>query len=131
MAIKKSSKKNKLTRGQVRNLLFVQKGRCAISGFKLDPKNVSIDHIVPLSRKEFKDNPLYGKIWLVDTRVNKLKGNLTIDELNKIIEGISKNMSVTDKLKKSLSTDIVEEMNVDDFNKYIEENFDDDGFIKK
>ena len=44
-----------LTRGQVRSLLKLQKGRCALTGRKIHPTNVSIDHIFPLSRAdEFK-----------------------------------------------------------------------------
>ena len=41
---------------KIRFLLKKQNGRCAISGIKLDPKDTSIDHILPISRKEFNNN---------------------------------------------------------------------------
>ena len=123
-------KKDKLTRAQFRRLLFIQKGRCALSGIKLDPKRVSVDHIVPLSRQDLKNDPLYGKYWLVDTSVNKLKGNLSLDELKKIVDNINKNSATMEKLKEKLLKGKIEEMNIDDFNKYIEDNYDEDGIVK-
>ena len=123
-------KKDKLTRAQFRRLLFIQKGRCALSGIKLDPKRVSVDHIVPLSRQDLKNNPLYGKYWLVDTSVNKLKGNLSLDELKKIVDNIKKNSANMEKLEEKLLKGKIEEMNIDDFNKYIEDNYDEDGIVK-
>ena len=123
-------KKDKLTRAQFRRLLFIQKGRCALSGIKLDPKRVSVDLIVPLSRQDLKNNPLYGKYWLVDTSVNKLKGNLSLDELKKIVDNIKKNSANMEKLEEKLLKGKIEEMNIDDFNKYIEDNYDEDGIVK-
>ena len=71
-------------------MLKRQNGRCAISGEKLSPVNVSVDHIFPLSRKEFENEKLYGKSWLVTSKINRLKGSLTLDELYKLLEKIKK-----------------------------------------
>ncbi len=118
-----------LKRGQIRALLHLQKGRCAITGKKLDPKNVSIDHIIPLSRKEFKDHPLYGKYWLVDTNVNRLKGALTLEELTETLNNINENKKITDNLKAILQNQNLAEMSKEEFDKYIDENYDDNGQI--
>ena len=42
-----------INRSEIRSLLLRQRGRCAISGIKIKPSTVSLDHIVPLARKEF------------------------------------------------------------------------------
>lgn len=118
-----------LKRGQIRYLLKLQEGLCAISGKKLDPKNVSIDHIIPLSRKDLKDHPLYGKFWLVDTEINKLKGALTLEDLDKLINSISSNRINREKLKTKLLEPLLE-IEKSDFDKYIDENYDDNGQIK-
>lgn len=57
--------KSPMKRGHVRYLLKKQNGRCALTGEKLNPKDVSIDHVIPL--KSIKDNKKkdYGKFWLV------------------------------------------------------------------
>ena len=123
------SKDKHLKRGQIRALLHLQKGRCAITGKKLDPKNVSIDHIIPLSRKEFKDHPLYGKYWLVDTNVNRLKGALTLEELTETLNTINENKKITDNLKEILKNQNLAEMSKEEFDKYIDENYDDNGQI--
>jgi CRISPR/Cas system Type II protein with McrA/HNH and RuvC-like nuclease domain len=124
------TKDKHLKRGQIRKLLYLQKGRCAISGKKIDPKNVSIDHIIPLSRKDLKDHPLYGKYWLVDTDINILKGALTLEELEKLINKIISNKSKTNELKEILQNQELEEMEKEEFDKYIDENYDDHGRIK-
>lgn len=118
-----------LKRGQIRYLLKLQEGLCAISGKKLDPKNVSIDHIIPLSRKDLKDHPLYGKFWLVDTEINKLKGALTLEDLDKLVSNINSNKINREKLKKKLLEPLLE-IEKSDFDKYIDENYDDNGQIK-
>ena len=122
--------KHKLTRGQIRKLLHIQNGRCAISGVKLDPKKVSIDHIIPLSRKEFMNDPLFGKYWLVDAKINKLKGALTLDELYEVIENIRNNITITKNIKNSFKNKDIEEMNRKDFDEYINNYFDENGIIK-
>ena len=91
-----------IPRTQIRYMLKRQKGRCAISGEKLSPVNVSVDHIFPLSRKEFENEKLYGKSWLVTSSINRLKGSLTLDELYQLIEKIKNHSINTKELFKSL-----------------------------
>ena len=43
-----------MKRGHIRALLKKQNGRCALSGEKLNPKDVSIDHIIPLKASKGK-----------------------------------------------------------------------------
>ena len=65
-----------LSRGQVRSLLKLQNGRCAISGKKIHPSMVSIDHIYPVSRsKEFGDKKGFGKYY---GRVTKTGGAILL-----------------------------------------------------
>ena len=120
------------SRGQIRYLLKKQNGRCAISGEKLDPRLVSPDHIIPVSRKEFSNNNLYGRVWLVSTAVNKMRSNLTLDEFYDIIEKIYKNRdnaeNFADELKKFND---FPEIKKKDFDEYIEKNYDQNGIIKK
>ena len=83
--------KKMMTRGQMRSLIKKQKGRCAISGEKLDPKDVSIDHIIPLKKVKNKKQKDYGKFWLVKTEVNRMKGSLELNEFYKLLENILRN----------------------------------------
>jgi len=120
-----------LTRGQIRYLLKMQNGRCAITGDKLDPRNVAPDHIIPISRTEFKNNPLYGKIWLVSASVNRLKLNSTMEEFFELIEKIYLNKGSAAKSLEVFNKDQdLPEMSKQEFDKYIEESFDEDGIIK-
>jgi len=119
------------TRGQIRYLLKKQNGRCALTGEKLDPKKVSPDHIIPISRNEFSDNNLYGQVWLVSTAVNRMRSNLTLEEFYKVIDGIFKNkedaLKFADELGRMKDLPEIEKK---DFDEYIEKNYDQNGIIK-
>ena len=120
-----------LSRGQVRSLLKLQKGRCAISGKKIHPSMVSIDHIYPVSRsEEFSNKKGFGKYWLVDPDINRIKGNLTVDELREKILMIENFKKESDEIKKTLLNSDLEEMSKSEFDEYIKTNYDENGVIK-
>lgn len=123
--------KKMMTRGQMRSLIKKQKGRCAISGEKLDPKDVSIDHIIPLKKVKNKKQKDYGKFWLVKTEVNRMKGSLELNEFYKLLENILRNKKNTMILKKIIEKEKLVDMSKDEFEKYLEDNFDENGIIKK
>lgn len=123
--------KKMMTRGQMRSLIKKQKGRCAISGEKLDPKDVSIDHIIPLKKVKNKKQKDYGKFWLVKTEVNRMKGSLELNEFYKLLENILRNKKSTMTLKKIIEKEKLADMSKDEFEKYLEDNFDENGIIKK
>tara|TARA_B110000285_G_C14694974_1_gene410807 strand:- start:110 stop:496 length:387 start_codon:yes stop_codon:yes gene_type:complete len=119
------------TRGQIRYLLKKQNGRCALTGEKLDPKKVSPDHIIPISRNEFSDNNLYGQVWLVSAGVNRMRSNLTLEEFYKVIDGIFKNKEDALKFADELAgMKDLPEIEKKDFDEYIEKNYDQNGIIK-
>ena len=120
-----------MTRGQMRSLIKKQKGRCAISGEKLDPKDVSIDHIIPLKKVKKNNQKDYGKFWLVKTEVNRMKGSLDLSEFYKILEKILKYKKKSMELKNIIEKNKLDEMNKDEFEKYLHDNFDENGIIKK
>jgi 5-methylcytosine-specific restriction endonuclease McrA len=64
-----------------------QKLKCAISGIKLTGENLSLDHIVPLSRGGDSE---ITNLQLVEKRVNVMKSDMNIDELVQICEAIVK-----------------------------------------
>ena len=123
--------KSPMKRGHVRYLLKKQNGRCALTGEKLNPKDVSIDHVIPL--KSIKDNKKkdYGKFWLVKMEVNRMKGSLDLDKFLNLIEKIYKNKSNIIRLKNDLSKMKLKEMDSASFEEYIAKNYDKNGFIKK
>ena len=123
--------KKMMTRGQMRSLIKKQKGRCAISGEKLDPKDVSIDHIIPLKKVKNKKQKDYGKFWLVKTEVNRMKGSLELKEFYKLLENILRNKKSAMTLKKIIEKEKLADMSKDEFEKYLEDNFDENGIIKK
>ena len=119
------------TRGQIRYLLKRHNGRCAITGEKLDPRRVSPDHIIPISRKDLSEEKLYGKVWLVWRDVNRMKLALTIDEFYNVIEKIYMNKNNALKLFEEFKTlDKIPEMPKKEFDDYVEKNIDEDGIIK-
>ena len=123
--------KSPMKRGHVRYLLKKQNGRCALTGEKLNPKDVSIDHIIPLKSIKDKKKKDYGKFWLVKMEVNRMKGSLDLDRFHELIEKIYKNKSKTYKLKKDLNKMKLKEMDSISFEEYISKNYDKNGIIKK
>ena len=123
------NKENKVTQKYLRGLLKVQKGKCAITGKRLKPEEMSADHIIPVSRKEL--NPVNGKtnVWLVDKKVNQFKRTMTYDELIKICRLILENESEARKLQKSISNEFVKDFELNDFLDWVEKNSDENGYL--
>lgn len=119
-----------LNRGQVRSLLKRQNGRCALTGIKISPADVSVDHIIPISRRDLENQKGYGKCWLVHTSVNRMKGNQTLEEFYDIISKVINFKQEAIKLQKELYETDLPEMNKDEFNKYLQEFFDEKGVIR-
>tara|TARA_B100000989_G_C19433576_1_gene424139 strand:+ start:603 stop:986 length:384 start_codon:yes stop_codon:yes gene_type:complete len=124
-------KLKKLDRKLIRSLLIAQKGRCAISGQKLKPADVALDHILPISRTEFKNKKGYADGWLVTKKVNALKNTLTIDELYELIDKINKNRKNTKIILDKIINKKLKPIEKEDFDDYIKNNYSDDGQIKK
>ena len=120
-----------ISRGEIRALLSKQNGRCALTGVKIRPSDVSLDHVIPISRTEFSKKKGYGKGWLVSKKANALKGSLTLEELYKIISLILKNKKKTKKIKNAIVNNKIKEMTKEDFDNYIKKNYDRYGEIKK
>ena len=120
-----------MRRGHIRYLLKKQNGRCALSGEKLNPKDVSIDHIVPLKITKDKKDKNYGKFWLVKMEINRMKGSLDLDQFHNLVQKIYKNKLNTNKLKKELDKMKLKEMELKEFEEYIQKYYDKKGIIKK
>ena len=76
---------------EIRGMLCEQDFKCAITGRALEPENTTGDHIIPLSRKALKPAAGPENVWLVDKSVNKLKSNLTYEELLQLAKEIVAN----------------------------------------
>ena len=121
----------KLDRKMVRSLLIAQNGRCAISGEKIKPSDVALDHILPVSRRELKNKKGYGQGWLVSKKVNALKNTLTMEELYNLIEKIRRNKRNTKKIFDKIINKKLKPIEKDIFDDYIKKNYSKDGVIKK
>jgi len=62
--------------GDFFNMLVEQQGRCAVSGLRLTPENVSIDHIVPVIKGGTHElSNLRLVVWDVNQAMNSLDDN--------------------------------------------------------
>jgi 5-methylcytosine-specific restriction endonuclease McrA len=120
-----------LDRSMIRSLLIAQNGRCALTGEKLKPTDVTLDHIIPVSRRDYAKKKGYGEAWLVSKKVNTLKGALTLDELYEIISMINKNKSKSKKIMQMIFDKKLKPTEKDIFDNYIKKNYSEKGIIKK
>ena len=60
-----------------------------------------------------------------------MKGSLELNEFYKLLENILRNKKNTMLLKKIIEKEKLVDMNKDEFEKYLEDNFDENGIIKK
>lgn len=120
-----------LDRSMIRSLLIAQNGRCALTGEKLKPTDVTLDHIIPVSRRDYAKKKGYGEAWLVSKKVNTLKGALTLDELYHIISQINKYKPKTKKILKMIFDKKLKPIDKAFFDNYIEKNYSEKGLIKK
>jgi|TARA_B110000483_G_scaffold171970_1_gene203546 hypothetical protein len=121
----------KLNRGMVRSLLMAQNGRCAISGEKIKPSEVALDHIVAISRRDLNKKKGYGEGWLVSKKINALKGTLTMNELYYFIEKIRNNKKKTKSIFDKIINNKLKPVEKERFDEYIKRNYSKDGLIKK
>ena len=120
-----------LDRSMIRSLLIAQNGRCALTGEKLKPTDVTLDHIIPVSRRDYAKKKGYGEAWLVSKKVNTLKGALTLDELYETISQINKYKPKTKKILKMIFDKKLKPIDKAFFDNYIEKNYSEKGLIKK
>tara|TARA_B100000900_G_C20546040_1_gene702587 strand:+ start:692 stop:1072 length:381 start_codon:yes stop_codon:yes gene_type:complete len=120
-----------LDRSMIRSLLIAQNGRCALTGEKLKPTDVTLDHIIPVSRRDYAKKKGYGEAWLVSKKVNMLKGALTLDELYETISQINKYKPKTKKILKMIFDKKLKPIDKVFFDNYIEKNYSEKGLIKK
>ena len=120
-----------LDRSMIRSLLIAQNGRCALTGEKLKPTDVTLDHIIPVSRRDYAKKKGYGEAWLVSKKVNSLKGALTLDELYETISQINKYKPKTKKILKMIFDKKLKPIDKAFFDNYIEKNYSEKGLIKK
>ena len=111
----------------IRGLLVEQRGRCAITGIPLDPADVNGDHILPLSRRELDPSDGADNLWLVDKRVNAIKGTLTYDELVEMARVILEHEAQSRELFKSIKNGTVRPVEKSEFDNWVSENCDSDG----
>lgn len=114
----------------IRGLIVAQKGRCAISGAKLNPVEVNADHIDPLSRADLNGDSGKGNIWLVDKKVNALKGTMSYDELIRIAKAILAHELETRALLEKVRGEHILPVSKSDFDKWVSANCDDTGVVK-
>lgn len=123
------AKVGKFSRGRIRSLLKLQKGRCAVTGEKLDPNNATADHIFPLSKmSQIEKND--KNIWIVLKKINSLKSNLSMKELYELCEKILAYKSKSEEIIKKINSNKIDNMTVEEFDKYIDKNYDEKGVIK-
>ena len=113
----------------IRGLLFLQRGRCAITGVPLDPAEANGDHIIPLSRREL--DPSFGadNIWIVDKRVNAMKGAMTYDELVEMARLVLDHETQSRELKKAIENGTIRSVEKPEFDDWVSENCDVDGKV--
>ena len=113
----------------IRGLLVKQRGRCAITGVPLDPVEVNGDHIIPLSRREL--DPSFGadNIWIVNKRINAMKGAMTYDELVEMARSILNHEAQSRELKKAIENGTIRSVEKSEFDNWVSENCDVDGKV--
>ena len=113
----------------IRGLLFLQRGRCAITGVPLDPAEANGDHINPLSRREL--DPSFGadNIWIVDKRVNAMKGAMTYDELVEMARLVLNHETKSRELRKAIENGTIRPIEKSEFDDWVSKNCDVDGKV--
>ena len=96
-------------------MIAEQNFKCAITGWNLSPEKTTGDHIVPLSRKDLNLSTNASNFWIVDRNVNKLKSNLTYDELLILAKEIVANENVARELILKRFQGDFKELNKQDF----------------
>lgn len=103
----------------IRGLLVAQGGRCAITGLTLDPQDVNADHILPLSREELSPTKTEENIWLVNKKVNAMKGTMTYDEFVRMCQMVLDHHAETEQLLGQIKTRQVNLVSKIDFDRWV------------
>lgn len=114
----------------IRGLVVAQNAKCAITGIKLSPKDVNADHIVPLSREDLQPNSGKENIWLVDKRINSMKGTMSYEEFVQLAKKIIEHEKETRELLERIRSGAVSPMAKPDFDGWVSMNCDGDGIVK-
>lgn len=125
-----TANKRKIDRAKIRGLLIAQKGRCAITGERISPLDVTLDHIIPVSRKDLENSDEYGRVWLVSKKVNAMKSTMMMEEFYEMCEMILGNKNRANELRNLILKDEVKEVSKKKFDEYIKDNYTEDGKIK-
>ena len=113
----------------IRGLVLAQSGRCAITGTPLDPHDVNADHISPVSRKDLEPPPDEKNVWLVDKKVNVLKGALTDDELVELAKLILQHEGRSRHLMKLIREGAITPVDKQRLDEWVNENCDEEGTV--
>ena len=113
----------------IRGLLVEQRGRCAITGVPLDPAEVNGDHIIPLSRRELNPSDGAGNIWILNKRINAMKGAMTYDELVEMARLVLDHETQSRELKKAIENGTIRSVEKPEFDEWVSENCDVDGKV--
>ena len=113
----------------IRGLILKQQGRCAITGVSLDPAEVNGDHIIPLSRQDLEPSDGADILWLVDKRVNAMKGTMTYEELVEVARLVLGHETRSRELIKAIKSGDVRPVEKAEFDSWLTENCDAEGRI--
>ena len=115
----------------IRGLLVKQRGRCAITGVPLDPAEVNGDHIIPLSRRELNPSDGGDNLWVVDKRINAMKGAMTYDELVEMARLVLDHETQSRELMKTIKSGTLRPIEKAEFDEWVASNCDVDGKVLK
>ena len=113
----------------IRGLIVAQAGLCAITGLPLDPKTVSPDHIVPLSREDLSPSQGADNIWLVHNHINAMKGTMTYDELVKAARIVLEHEDESRLLLERIKRGEIRPIAKGSFDRWVQENAAADGTV--
>ena len=113
----------------IRGLIIKQCGRCAITGVPLEPAEVSGDHIIPLSRRELDPSDGIDNIWLVDKRINAMKGAMTYDELVEMAQLVLEHETQSRELIETIKSGTLCSVEKTAFDEWVAASCDDDGKV--
>ena len=101
-----------------------------MTGFPLHPKEVNADHVIPLSRQDLDPSDAEDNIWIVDKRVNSMKGSMTYDELIDVCKDVINHHEKSLELLGRIQRREIQPCQKSDFDKWVEKNCDKDGLVK-
>ena len=109
----------------MRGLFVKQKGRCALTGIPLTPKELTGDHIYPLALQKTEGNPIDNdkNIWLVHKDVNRMKNTLTYNQLIDYCKLILKHAEDSRELMESIHEGGIETLRLKEFDDIVNDKY--------